>query len=463
MIKINFYFILILNLNYFNIILGSYALDVTFNKTGMVVTDVDNQNMSAGTSLVIQNNGKIVIAGQAAGIDGVLHFALARYNEDGSIDTTFNDSGPQPGTVILSQLDGPRFSLVFDMVLQADQKLVLGGQVNRTLGTSDDNNFALARFNTDGSVDTTFGINGTVNTNISGGLSDDAINGLVIQNDQKIVAAGGVELIAHISNSRTAMARYNTDGSLDATFNGTGIQLIDLSGTGAFNRANEITIQPDQKTVITGISGDNYLLARFNIDGSLDTTFNASGALPGVITDIYETGNFTNKGNGVEIQPDGKIIMAGKLVNKITGTAKVGLARYNSNGSLDNSFGDNGKAVFDINFFTVNATLQPDGKIILVGEFDSQDFSQRNFALLRVNANGTLDNSFGNNGLFIVKDFLGFNISSGAEVKTDSKNRIVAAGEVDFANGINSDFAGLRLAPCVMLTDALTRAIRAKY
>src|SRR5438874_3729611 len=238
-----------------------------------------------------------------------------------------------------------------------------------------------------GSLDTTFGTGGKVTTSFSGSAD---MNALVVQPDGKLVAAGWV-----FNGVRwdVALARYNTDGSLDTTF-GTGgkiVTAIRTDGTGA----SALVLQPDGKLVAAGTTtsdGSTYdfTVVRYNTNGSLDTTFGTGGE----VTTPIGTGD-----NGVSAlvrQSDGKLVAAGYA--SVSGTYDLALVRYNTDGSLDSTFGTGGKVTTPVGSAGdyVNALVfQSDGKLVAAGNTEA---STRDFVVVRYNATGTLDTTFGTGG-----------------------------------------------------------------
>ncbi|MGE5461998.1 MAG: choice-of-anchor Q domain-containing protein [Syntrophothermus sp.] len=384
-------------------------LDPTFGTNGIVSTDF-NASQDFGSSVVIQPDGRIVVAGETA-INGKLNVALARYLPDGSLDTTFDgdgkvtsDFGDQSdnGVAVALQADGKillagsarnqtsnqneyvlarynsngSLDITFDLdgkvtvpflgfinavAVQPDGKIVLVGD-NYTSG-----DFVLVRYNRDGSLDTGFGINGFVVTDFGNSASGCAV--AIQASDGKIIAAGPSYASG---NSYLALARYHSDGSLDATFDFDG-KVITSVGTN--DRICDLALQEDGKILAAGAgdqvgTGRDFVLVRYNSDGSLDTTFDSDGK---VTTDFGSNEN----GNAVAVQPDGRILLAGTVNND----AKTGLARYRSDGSLDPSFGVDGKVVTDVGFVFSgqDMVLQPDHNIIVAGMSvtgtDSYDFA----------------------------------------------------------------------------------------
>jgi uncharacterized delta-60 repeat protein len=272
-----------------------------------------------------------------------------------------------------------------------------------------------------GDLDPTFSGDGKQTTDF--GHFGDGAGGVALQGDGKIVAVGGT------GGGDFALARYDPTGLLDPSFSGDGKQTTDFSGQFS-DVASELAIQPDGKIVVVGrggVEGSNFALARYNPNGSLDTSFSGNGR---------QQTNFGgyDGANGVALQGDGKIVAVGFA--SLGGD--FGLARYNPNGSLDTSFSGNGRQTTDFGASADGASsvaIQGDGKIVAVGCACFDDPSARDFALARYNPNGALDASFSNDGK-LTTDFGASEDAAGAvALQTDGK--IVAVG----GGGPGGDFA----------------------
>ncbi|MBK6370284.1 MAG: T9SS type A sorting domain-containing protein [Flavobacteriales bacterium] len=380
------------------------SLDNSFSVDGKVTTDFGPAT-DDGRSVTIQPDGKIVVAGESNnGTD--LDFALARYTTDGSLDNSFGVNGKVTTAIGTGNDRGT------SVTIQPDGKIVVAGESNN--GTDDD--FALARYTTDGSLDNSFGVNGKETTAF--GTGDDIGQSIAIQPDGSIVVAGGAN---NGTDSDFAVARYNTDGTLDNSFSGDGKMTTDF-GTDDYGRS--VAIQPDGKVVVAGYSNNGLYsdlsLARYNTDGTLDNTFSGDGK---VTTDV---GPYSDFGYSVAIQPDGRIIVAG-------GYSYFAVARFNTDGTLDNSFSDDGKVTTDIGSgeFGQSVAIQPDGRIVVAGYVGYGTNSE--FAVVRYNMDGTLDNSFSDDGI-VTTDF-GTGDDYGYSVAIQPTRKIVVSGKA------NGDFA----------------------
>jgi uncharacterized delta-60 repeat protein len=402
-------------------------LDPTFDGDGKVTTDFIFNDEAHGVA--IQQDGKIVAAGltfcqPCAGPTEPHDFALARYNGDGSLDTSFEGDG-KVTTDFAANVDE-----AFAVAIQADGKIVAGGSA-AVSGVD----FALARYNSDGSLDPTFDGDGRVTTDYGFGSSQ--VRALAIQADGKIVAAG--------YGASTAfdffLARYNTNGSLDTSFDGDGkVTFLGFGSTD--NRANGVAIQADGKIVAAGCtscssSAGNFALARLNINGSRDPTFDAEGL---VTTDFAGD---DDRAHAIDIQADGQIVAAGAAL--VSGNDNFALARYDADGSLDSTFSVDGMVTTDFGSTDLASShdiahavaVQTDGKIVVAGAAllsgpgDGPD--RPDFALARYKVDGSLDPVFGSGDGKIKTDFASGSEANGVTLQRDGK--IVAAGlrGIDFA------------------------------
>jgi uncharacterized delta-60 repeat protein len=411
------------------------SLDISFSGDGKQTTSFgfskpsdmggDYPETDIGYSVAIQGDGKIVMVGEALNYtNGTREFAIARYTVDGNLDNTFSGDGKQT-------TDFGSDDYAYDLAFQTDGKIVVGGY------SSPDGsifNIAVARYNTDGSLDPNFDRDGKQLTNV--GSTYYYRNSIAIQGDGKIVAEG---VWWNGSNNDFAIVRYNTNGSLDQTFDGDG-KLTTNFGS-ADDYANSIAIQRDGKIVLEGYSytytntgaKSTFSLARYSANGSLDTTFNKNGKLTESLRQGYTVYSST------AVQKDGKIIAAGYTWNGSNNVFIV--SRYNTSGSLDTSFDHDGKVLtaFGTNDSYANsATIQSDGKIVVAGQ--TWNGSNNDVAIARYNTNGSLDNTFSIGGQ--VTTGISFNDDFANAVAIQSDGKIVVAGYTN--TGVNVDFLIIR-------------------
>lgn len=325
--------------------------DPTFGgSSGMVITDLNGRHDSVN-AMVIQPDGRIIIAGasysQAANEQD---FMVLRYNPDGTLDTTFSDDG-----WTLTDM-GANFDNAFDVILQPDGKIIVVGVAEHN-GQAD---FAVARYQPDGALDTTFDSDGKVTTDL--GSSSDWAFGAGLQSDGKIVVSG---MYYNGNDFDFASVRYETSGTLDTSYDNDGIITTDINQV--HNRGFDMLVQDDGKIVVAGyshITADSdgiFTLARYNTDGVLDQDFGTNGI---VLTPIGSA----DVANAVAQQTDGKLILVGDSWNGTN--IDVAVARYLPDGALDPDFGSGGIVTTDIDNHHNGATslaLQPDGKIVVAG------------------------------------------------------------------------------------------------
>ncbi|MEU1163813.1 calcium-binding protein [Streptomyces sp. NPDC005921] len=382
-------------------------LDTGFGNGGTVLTDVGGTD--AANDVAVQPDGKIVSVGSSAD-DSVPEsdFALTRHNPDGTLDPGFGGDGKVTTPINNLITDGDlQWSEAHAVALQPDGKIVVAGGSWR--GYENCCWFTVARYNTDGTLDTGFGGgDGRVFTDF--GTPEEAMD-VAVQPDGKIVAAGYV-------GGQAAVARYNPDGSPDTGFSGDGMVTTPLGTSpqeGGDVRA--LALQPDGRIVVAGQVGQtrfDFVLVRYNAGGTLDTGF-GNGGIQRTDFGSYDTAE------ALAVQPDGKIVAVGG------GGAGVALARYNTNGTLDPSFDGNGLVVTP-GGSAQDVKLQSDGRIVVAGS------GTGGFNVWRYNTDGSLDSGFGTGGR-VATGFGGSDAAHGVAIQSDG--RIVAAGQ----GGPGSDFA----------------------
>lgn len=324
---------------------------------------------------------------------------------DGSLDITFDGDGK-----VITDLGGSDVARA--TVVQKDGKIV-------AVGDSDATDFVLVRYNTDGSLDTNFGVNGVVTTVLTG--STNLASALGIQDDGKLVVVGSTN---GGGTYDFILQRYSTNGSLELSI------VTDFNSS--LDSARAVAIQEDGKMIAAGYSNaggsNNFALARYNIDGSLDTSFNGTGK---VVTDFGSDDQI----NAIVLQTDGKIVAAG--TTSVGGFYDFALARYNTDGSLDTSFNGTGKVITDFGGTLDQAfavALQKDGKIVAIGTTNAEE--SNDFALARYNIDGSLDTSFGIMGK-VITDFSSGTNDQGRAVVIQKDGRIILSGSTN-VGGPNS-------------------------
>jgi uncharacterized delta-60 repeat protein len=336
------------------------TLDTTFGTGGKVRTDFPGL-AAVASSVVIQPDGKIVVAGGAFPLFTFLgDFKLVRYNPNGSLDTSFGNGG-----IVTTSFPG-QGSYAFAVALQPDGKIIAAGTdfVNFSQKDSSNTDFALARYNPDGSPDMTFSGDGQVATDFDG-FNDDAFS-ILLQPDGKLVAVGSAKNPANFYDF--AATRYLSNGTIDTTFGVAGKVRTDF-GDHNFDQARSAVLQGDGKIVAGGFAisqnglVQNFAVARYNSNGILDASFSADGMVQ------IDFGSCCQSASKVLLQHDGKIITVG-YANTESSDSDFLLARLNPNGSLDTTFGVAGKvrtSFGDLNGGANGAAFQRDGMMVAVG------------------------------------------------------------------------------------------------
>ncbi len=342
------------------------VLDSSFGDDGKVITEI---GLSATISeIVVQPDGKIVAVGRSTSkTDLISSITLIRYNSDGGLDLNFGNNG-------IVKFQTSNGSIANSVSLQLDGKIIVAGSIFDSPRQS----FTLVRYNSDGSLDSSFGWNGKVETYLGFGsvASHAIINDTIIQPDGKILVAG---CFSDGTYDQPALVRYDQNGLIDSTF---GINGIVRS---YFRQAiNRISIQPDGKILALGTD----ILVRYHPDGRIDQSFDNDGKLSAA------------GATSILIQPDQKIIVAGRSENQ---SLDFKLVRYQSNGEIDKTFYDNGVSVTnfpDSSDWATAASLLNDGMILVSGWsrlYENQAPTIACFSVARFNSNGSLDGSFGSN------------------------------------------------------------------
>ena len=411
------------------------ALDAAFGKGGKVASNVAYVApvADARMALALQGDGRVLLLGG---------LKLLRFNADGTPDTGFGTAG-----VATVPFNGSGFDLAQGLAVQADGRIVVAGAMS--VGGQDD--FALARFNTDGTLDTTFGSGGKVTTDFAG-LTDRARR-VVIQPDGRLVVAGYATVGTLASPSADfALARYNVDGSLDTTFAfGTGLTRASIFGS--YDVAQGLALQADGKIVLAGRVAANggtdpdVGLTRLHVNtpgytpGERDQTFGAKQ--DGTVQTDLGLNSGWEEAVDLVVTSDGSL-MAACLVRGVGTSYTFGLAKFNTQSGIDGILG----SVLLTSFSTQSdrprgLALQADGKLLMAGQSASLS-TNPDMAIARYMPNGTsLDATFGSAGKLTV-DFFGA-IDGAEAVLVQPDGKIVIGG---FArNAGQTVFAMARLMP----------------
>lgn len=382
-------------------------LDNTFGIGGLSTLDISGSTEAdQAEDMVIQPDGKIIVVGTVFDV-GVFGY-VARFTADGNLDATFGSGGIEIISITESQA----------LALQNDGKIVIVG-----------GNFEILRLNANGSLDTGFGSSGIAQVGFAG---DPAIaRDVVIQSDGKIVVVG--EVVPGVFNM--VIARLNSNGALDTGFGTAGVVTEDFGFSAA---ANAVALQGDGKIVVGGrmFAGDqNFAIIRLDGNGDFDNSFSGDGLLD---IDIVNSDEI----NDIAIQSDGKIILVGSTDN--LGASDYGIARLNTNGSLDNTFNGTGIATYSFPGSTedipYSVHLQPDGKILVAGS--TTGAGQTIFSILRTSNTGVLDASFSGDGFQGIT--VGPDIDEVRAIAQQGDGKIILAGFSD-QGATNDDLALARI------------------
>jgi len=391
------------------------SLDASFDGDGLLTTDVGGGDDRA-YSVIVDGEDRIIAVGSSWDASGDCNFALIRLNGDGSLDMTFDSDGK-----VFTDFDTPG-DIAYGVAIDGSGRIVAAGRSvssDAYLTIDESSDFALARYNIDGSLDTSFDGDGKVTTDFIAPNTDVAYDVVASQSDGKIVVAG----YSSASGRHTvfALARLNTDGSLDATFGTEGKVMMPMG------YACGVVIDANDKIIVAGTTpASDFALVCYNSDGTLDTTFDGDGI---VVTDFGSYGSKrTDNAQTLAIGPDGKIVVAGYSNQPTPNRQDFALARYNSDGTLDTTFGGDGTITTDFGFPANedirSVAVQADGKIVVAGRVG---WPEEEFTVVRYNIDGSLDTTFDDDGI-IIMDF-GVNKPSLANgVVIDADGKIVVAG-----------------------------------
>lgn len=343
--------------------------------------------------LTIQRDGKIVISGDYA---STYSQHISRFNPDGSIDESFGATGH----VIIFNVDGSSIGTINTILIQSDGRILVGGRFMTGSGSSNAD-IGLLRLNSNGVLDSSFGVNGIVLIKLSDGY--DKLGEIALQPDGKILVAGTKEAISE-EYYPFFIARLNTDGSYDAGFANQGVRLLDYHGRSI--KISSVLVLADNNIIIAGdeLSADYYYQAvvfKFNTDGSLDEGFGTNGFFETRFSRYSFGSSVVQDVHDIMLMPDGKLLLTGNAYGENRYTT-VFLCRVNANGTLDENFG-NGKGFVLPSFpVTLSRGYQSffvrDNKILVTGYYRNSNGRDDGFAAFRFNENGNLDSSFGIDG-----------------------------------------------------------------
>jgi uncharacterized delta-60 repeat protein len=402
----------------FNLFSQAGSLDETFGVNGVTTTDLNDYEKTY--DLAIQSDGKIITTGFTRFNDDNYVPVVARYETDGFLDSSFGTHG----IVLLASLPGDNPS-GRSISLQQDGKIVIGVEA--------DDDFVITRLLTGGTLDPSFGNNGIVITDISQGLN--TLGSILIQPDGKIIAVGITTVLSDTSNNTNflTVVRYKADGSLDPTFGTNGI--VNLGKDYSFFLFSQPSADLTPSGEIVVISSyqkyavNNAVVVKLKNNGSLDSAFGNNGTLPLKSPEV----DFSNA-NDVKVLTNNKILVSG------SGNRGALLMKLNAGGSRDTTFGNKGFVQTNTEKAAGGAdggmVIQQDGKIVLAGNVFAGNGEVA--FLLRYMTDGSLDNTFGNNGLAYIAN--GANYLEANSVAIQNNSKIVIGGQFFWADQNNSDF-----------------------
>ncbi len=352
------------------------VLDTTFNSTGARI-DLFGTTDESLTCAAVHNYGgaeKIVVGGYAHYNDSGLYgaFTLARLNADGSFDTSFASDGTASVGYTYAETNAHNFvnAYVLALAVQPNGKIIaVGGIGNASGNPTVSHGFTLARFETDGALDANFGNAGVVITDVRGDNGACGATGVALQSDGKFVVVGNTQ--ANTGNNEDfGVLRYNADGTLDTDFGTNGVVITDLN-TGSRDFPRGVAVRGDGKIFVVGTTqknnDDDIALVCYNADGTLDTGFGTNGiVINNVENGATASGRLFDEGNSLVLQGDGKILIGGA-----TDIANYCFLRYFDDGLLDSTFGGTGVVIRDPGSrddFIAGIALQSDGNIVATGK-----------------------------------------------------------------------------------------------
>ncbi len=382
----------------------------------------------------MQSDGKVVAVGQS-GVQSGATLLVARFTSSGALDGSFGSGGVVTSPAIPGALDTG--SVGRSVAIQPDGKIVVVGRVISSDASATDR-ILIERYNSNGSIDATFGTNGAV-TALATRLGDGYA--VALQPDGKIIAAGSADAAGSGGvTPRVAVVRLNSNGSLDSGFGAGGIDVVDL---GAYSYALAAAVQADGKIVISGsqapgLQVPNALIARLTASGALDPTFASGGAY----AHQYAVGAASSAFNALAIQGTGGIIAAGAATNGNTGADAI-VARFTSGGAPDGSFGSGG-VVYETSAMNTGSAnvpgatgvaLAPNGDVIAGGTAGGPGLA--GVAVWAFNPTGALDTSFGAAGSTLT-GFGPITRGEGNALTIAGDGKIVVAGDTQSITGTYS-------------------------
>ncbi|MCB9419658.1 MAG: tandem-95 repeat protein [Ardenticatenaceae bacterium] len=423
-------------------------LDTTFDSDGIVYTQAgDTTAADTAHGVAIQSDDKVVAVGE---IDG--DFGVIRYCADGSLDNGSNCGAAGFGTGgVVTTAVSTNIDTAEAIAIDSNGRILVAGySTDSPVTGGTPNAFVVVRYNSNGSLDTGFGSSGIFSDSLGATLSSEAWD-LALDANGKIVVAGTVD-------DDFAIARLTTTGALDTTFDGDGYNTTDIAANGRADAAHSVIIQASGKIVLGGTAEDaagdhqDFALARYNSNGALDGTFGAGGV---VSQDVSRNASLkiNDLAYALGEQSDGKLILAGFVeTGDVTNAEDIGLVRFTAEGALDTTFGTSGTVLLSHadGDFAYDMVVQTTNKIV-VASTNLSPSTNEDVQLVRFNSDGSLDTTFGTAG-FVVTDIESTLAFPGSDVSQDEayavvylNNKIVVAGMTDTPSNVgDKGFAAVR-------------------
>lgn len=401
----------------------SGSLDAGFGQSGKVVTPGGNSEDRA-MAVVMEPGGKVVIAGSSIRSGTSYDTTLVRYNGDGSLDPTFGIGGIAIQSLFATE------DRALAIVRQSSGKWVIAGYA--LVGSTYD--YLVARFNTDGTLDRTFGTDGKTTTSI--GTSHDYAFAMARLSDDRIIV-GGYSYDVATSRYNMALSKYTDDGVLDPSFGSSGKTTVSVGSGSSY--CFGVVVQPSGKIIAVGyasVLSSDIAAVQFNADGTVDIAgFGTNGK---TTIDINSSSDYGYAG---ALQSDGKILIAGSA--HFGGGSDFAAVRLNADGTLDTSFDFDGKVYYAVgpSLDEARTVQQTNGRIVLAGSsYNGLDYD---FSLLRLFSDGAMDTSFGSSGKLVTPVGAGSDRIFSSTI--DSVGKIVVVG--DSLSGSTLDFALAKYLP----------------
>ncbi len=405
----------------------SIALDSTFADNGIFLFSVAGQTTTNGTGIELQSDGKYVISGKAASQNpNESSFLAVRLNHNGSLDNSFGTNGYSSHNVYDR-------SFAHDLGLQQDGKILLAGQDFNDFTVTE--NIGVMRLNTDGSIDSTFNDDGRLAINY--GWTEEA-HTIIQQPDGKIILTGHTDYdlptnTIESNKLNIFVARLLSNGYPDSSFGTNGFYTLDVNHASSDFSKNMLLLE-DGKIICSGATStnanQNALMVRLTPDGKLDSTFGING----IAQNIF---GFQSMYWRMARQADGKIIVVGQTIFSSLNYDFL-VQRFNADGSIDSTFGTNGSFTTQLGQKAEkfeDVAIQSDGKIVCAGYSANNESNKAtgDAVVMRLNPNGTLDNTFDGDGIYVLNIVEGFDETKACLI--DHDGNIVVTG---FAHKIST-------------------------